>query len=146
MSKRPAPRFSAFELEVMQVLWRLGEASVRDVQETLAPGRRPAYTTVQTIVARLEEKGAVRRTRKVGNASLFAPALERAPVLGRLLDQLVALFGGSQPLVSHLVETGQLELADLRALEEARRTAGGEGTAGPAKPPPRRGRGKGGTR
>ena len=119
MGKKPAPRFSAFELEVMQVLWRLGEASVRDVQEQLAPGRRPAYTTVQTIVARLEEKGAVRRTRKVGNAGLFVPTLARAPVLGRLLDELVTLFGGSQPLVSHLMETGRLDLADLRALEKA---------------------------
>jgi predicted transcriptional regulator len=142
------PRLSPFELEVMQVLWRLGEASVREVQAALAPGRRPAYTTVQTIVARLEEKGAVRRTRKVGNATLFEAKLARAPVLGRLLDELVTLFGGSQPLVSHLMETGRLDLADLHALEEARAAAGSDDgrESADAAPVPRRSRGKRGGR
>ena|SRR5688572_3227692 len=142
MPRPDTPRFSPFELEVLEVLWRLQEASVREVQEALAPRRRPAYTTVQTIVARLEEKGAVRRTRKVGNASLFAPALERAPVLGRLLDELVALFGGSQPLVSHLVESGRLDLADLRALDAARGEAARGNDGAPPSSPRRRPAGK----
>jgi predicted transcriptional regulator len=146
VARRPTPRFSPFELEVLEILWRLGEASVRDVQEALAPRRRPAYTTVQTIVARLEEKGAVRRTRKVGNAALFEPALERAPVLGRLLDELVALFGGSQPLVSHLMETGRLDLADLRALEEAMGEAAGEAATAPPRTPSKRPSGRRGAR
>lgn len=142
MARRPTPRFSPFELEVLEVLWRLGEASVREVQETLAPRRRPAYTTVQTIVARLEEKGAVHRTRKVGNATLFEPALERGSVLGRLLDELVALFGGSQPLVSHLMETGRLDLADLRALEEAMGEAAGAEAPAPPGTASKRPRGR----
>ena len=142
MARRTARRFSPFELEVLEVLWRRREASIRELQEALAPGRRPAYTTVQTIVARLEEKGAVRRTRKVGNAALFEPAVERAPVLGRLLDELVALFGGSQPLVSHLVESGKLDLADLRALEAARGEAARDNDGGSPSSPRRRPAGK----
>jgi BlaI family transcriptional regulator, penicillinase repressor len=117
----PAPRVSRYELEVLQVLWRLGEASVRQVQEALAPARRPAYTTVQTILGRLEEKGAVRRTRKVGNALRFTAQLSRRSAFRRLVDELVDLFGGSQPLVAHLVEVGKLGLDDLRALEETLR-------------------------
>jgi predicted transcriptional regulator len=136
------PRLSPFELEVLQQLWRLGEASVREVQEALAPRRRPAYTTVQTIVARLEEKGAVRRTRKVGNAVLYAAELARGSVAGRLLDEVVSLFGGTQPLVSHLVETGRLDLADLHALENALAAAETPATPPLRAPRPTRSRGR----
>ncbi|MEA2491350.1 MAG: hypothetical protein QOH21_3142 [Acidobacteriota bacterium] len=111
-----------FELEMMDVLWRLREASVREVQEALPDVKRPAYTTVQTIIQRLEQKGAVRRTRKIGNALMFEPAVTRKSVYRRVVDELLALFGGSaQPVVAHLLETGKLTLADLKALEEQAR-------------------------
>ena len=103
----------------MEVLWDLGEASVREVQEAIHQRKRPAYTTVQTIVARLEDKGAVRRTRKIGNAFLFAPQITRRSTYRRLIDELLELLGGSpEPLVAHLLETGKLTLEDLKALEE----------------------------
>jgi BlaI family penicillinase repressor len=108
-----------FETEVMSVLWRLGEASVRELQEGIARADRPAYTTVQTIVQRLEQKGAVRRTRKAGNAFFFEPAVTRKSVYRRLVEELLDLVGGSQPLVAHLVETGKLSLDDLKAIESS---------------------------
>lgn len=109
-----------FELEIMDVLWRLGEASVREVREALSEVKRPAYTTVQTIVQRLEQKGAVRRTRKIGNALMFEPAVTRKSAYRRVIDELLALFGGSaRPVVAHLLESGKLTLEDLKALEEA---------------------------
>jgi predicted transcriptional regulator len=108
-----------FETEVMSVLWQLGEANVREVQEAIDRAERPAYTTVQTIVQRLEQKGAVRRTRKSGNALYFEPAITRKSVYRRLVDELIDLIGGSQPLVAHLVETGKLSLDDLKAIEKA---------------------------
>jgi BlaI family transcriptional regulator, penicillinase repressor len=107
-----------FETEVMSVLWRLGEATVREVQDAIDRADRPAYTTVQTIVQRLEQKGAVRRTRKAGNALYFEPAITRKSVYRRLVDELIDLVGGSQPLVAHLVETGKLSLDDLKAIEK----------------------------
>ncbi len=113
-------RLTRFELEIMDVLWRLGETSVREVQEAIPDDSRPAYTTVQTIVQRLEVKGAVRRTRKIGNALMFEPAITRKSVYRRLIDELVDLFGGSaQPLVAHLLESGKLTLEDIRAMEKA---------------------------
>jgi len=121
-------KLTRFELEIMDVLWRLGEASVREVQEALADKKRPAYTTVQTIVQRLEQKGAVKRTRKIGNALMFAPAITRKSAYRRILDELLELFGGSaQPVVAQLLESGKLSLEDLKALEEresARRKKG----------------------
>jgi len=108
-----------FETEVMSVLWRLGEASVRELQEGIDRADRPAYTTVQTIVQRLEQKGAVRRTRKAGNAYFFEPAVTRKSVYRRLVEELLDLVGGSQPLVAHLVETGKLSLDDLKAIESS---------------------------
>jgi BlaI family transcriptional regulator, penicillinase repressor len=109
-----------FELEIMDVLWRLQEASVREVCDALAETKRPAYTTVQTIVQRLEQKGAVRRSRKIGNALMFEPAITRKSVYRRLIDQMLDLFGGSaQPVVAHLLESGKLTLEDLKALEQA---------------------------
>ena len=108
-----------FELEIMDVLWRLGEASVREVQEAITEKKRPAYTTVQTIILRLEAKGAVRKTRKIGNAFLFEPAVSRKSAYRRIVDDLLELFGGSaQPVVAHLIESGKLTLDDLKAIEE----------------------------
>lgn len=113
-----------FETEVMSVLWRLGEASVREVQEAIERDEPPAYTTIQTIVQRLEQKGAVRRTRKAGNALYFEPSITRKSVYRRLVDELLDLIGGSQPLVAHLVETGKLSLDDLKTIEKSARKGG----------------------
>ena len=108
-----------FELEILDLLWRLGEASVRQVCDELAETKRPAYTTVQTIIQRLEQKRAVRRTRKIGNALMFEPIVTRQKAYRRVIDELLALFGGSaRPVVAHLLESGKLTLEDLKALEE----------------------------
>jgi BlaI family penicillinase repressor len=117
---KKAIRLTRFELEIMDLLWRLGEASVREVQEAIPENSRPAYTTVQTIVQRLEQKAAVRRTRKIGNALMFAPMITRKSVYQRLIDELVDLFGGSaQPVVAHLLESGKLTLEDIKAMEKS---------------------------
>jgi BlaI family penicillinase repressor len=117
--KKPI-RLTRFELEIMDRLWFLGESSVREVQEAIPEASRPAYTTVQTILQRLEQKGAVRRTRRVGNALLFEPSMTRQSVYRRLIDELVDLFGGSaQPVVAHLLQSGRLTLEDLKALEKS---------------------------
>ena len=124
MARKRAIHLSRFELEIMEILWTLGEASVREVWEAIQEPRRPAYTTVQTILSRLEEKKAVHRTRKIGNALLFEPLIAREPVYQRLIDDFLGLFDGSaQPLVGRLLETGQLTLEDLKALEERHRTS-----------------------
>lgn len=113
------PRISRFELQLLEKLWDLGPCSVREVQESLPERDRPAYTTVQTMIYRLEEKGAVRRMKKIGNAHLFQAALTRKAVHRRLIGDLLSLFGGSAaPVMSHLVETGKLTLADVKELEK----------------------------
>ncbi len=120
MAKESEVRLTKFELEVMGALWELGSASVREVQERLPEGKRPAYTTVQTIVYRLEEKGAVRRVKKVGNAHVFEPVVTRKAAARRLVDELLDFFGGSPAsLMAQLVEAGQLTLEDLREAEGA---------------------------
>ena len=112
-------KLTKFELEVMQALWDIGSGSVRQIQERLPEKRRPAYTTVQTIVRRLEEKGAVRRLKKIGNALIFEPMVSRKSAHHRLIDDLLEAFGGSaRPLMAHLAETGKLNLADLKDLED----------------------------
>jgi BlaI family penicillinase repressor len=111
-------KLTRFELEVMTALWEIGPASVREIQEKLPEKKRPAYTTVQTIVYRLEEKGAVTRVKKIGNAHIFAPAVTRNSAHRRLINELLDIFGGSaRPLMTHLVETGKLSLEDIRELE-----------------------------
>jgi BlaI family transcriptional regulator, penicillinase repressor len=111
-------KLSKLELQVMDALWALGRASVREIQETFAEKARPAYTTVQTMVYRLEGKDAVRRVKKVGNAHVFEAAITRDSAHRRLVDDLLGLFGGSsQPLMAHLVETGKLTLDDVREAE-----------------------------
>ena len=118
MSREPNVKLTKFELEVMSALWELGPASVRELQEKLPEKKRPAYTTVQTIVYRLEEKGAVRRVKKIGNAHIFEATVTKKSAHRRLINELLALFGGSaRPLMAHLVETGKLSLEDVRELE-----------------------------
>lgn len=113
-------KLTPFELEVMEALWQLGKGSVREIQELLPEKRRPAYTTVQTIVYRLETKGALRRVRKIGNAHIFEPIVTRKDAHRRLIDDFLDFFGGSaRPLMAHLVESGRLSLEDLRELENA---------------------------
>jgi len=114
------PRITRFELELLEQLWKLGTASVREIQESLPAKDRPAYTTVQTMMYRLEDKNAVRRVRKIGNAHIFEPLVTRKAVYHRLIDDLLELFGGSPaPVMAHLVESGKLSLADVREAEAA---------------------------
>lgn len=111
-------KVTRFELELLEQMWKLGPASVREIQESLPEKDRPAYTTVQTIIYRMEEKKAVRRVKKIGNAHIFEPLFTRKAVYRRLIDDLLSLFGGSaEPVVAHLVESGKLTLADIRAIE-----------------------------
>ena len=118
MAREKSVRLTKFELEVMSALWSLGSASVREVQEALPEKKRPAYTTVQTIIYRLEEKGALRRVKKIGNAHVFEPTVTRKAAHRRLIDELLDLFGGSaRPLMTHLVESGKLSLEDIREAE-----------------------------
>jgi predicted transcriptional regulator len=128
VAKESDVKLTKFELEVMGALWELGSASVRELQERLPEGKRPAYTTVQTIVYRLEEKGAVRRVKKVGNAHVFEPLVTRRATVRRLFGELLGFFGGSpRTLMAQLVEGGHLTLEDLREAEEllGRLEAGG---------------------
>ncbi len=112
-------KVTRFELELLEQLWKLGPASVREVQESLREKDRPAYTTVQTIMYRLEEKKAVRRVKKIGNAHIFEALITRKAVYRRLIDDLLEVFGGSPaPLMSHLVESGKLSLEDVREVEK----------------------------
>jgi BlaI family penicillinase repressor len=117
VKKKPV-KLTRFELDVMSALWDLGTASVREIQEQLPSQKRPAYTTVQTIVYRLEEKGAVRRLKKIGNAHVFEPVITRKAAHHRLINELLDLFGGSaRPLMAHLVEIGKLTMDDIKELE-----------------------------
>ena len=112
-------RLSKLELQVMDALWTLGRASVREIQETFAEKLRPAYTTVQTMVYRLEVKKAVRRVKKIGNAHVFEAVITRASAQRSLVDDLLSFFGGrSQPLMAQLVESGHLTLDDVKEAEK----------------------------
>jgi BlaI family penicillinase repressor len=110
----PQPKLSKLELKIMQALWTKGAASVREIQESFPAKRRPAYTTVQTMVYRLEVKGALRRTRKIGNAHVFEATTSRASVQTRLLKEILGLFGGNvRPVMAHLVEMGKISREDI---------------------------------
>lgn len=116
------PRLAKLELQIMEVLWTRGQASIREVQEAFPEKERPAYTTVQTTVYRLEAKKAVRRVKKVGNFHIFEPAVSRAAAQRRLIDDLLALFGGrTQPVMAHLIESGKLTMADVKEAEKTLR-------------------------
>lgn len=116
------PKLSRLELQIMEVLWARGNASIREIQESFPAKRRPAYTTVQTMVYRLEGKKAVRRVRKVGNFHVFEAAVPREAAQRKLIDDLLALFGGrTQPVMAHLIESGRLTLADLKEAEKTLR-------------------------
>ena len=116
------PKLSKLEFQIMEALWTQGEASIREIQETFPAKRRPAYTTIQTTVYRLEAKNIVRRVKKVGNFHIFAAAVSRSAAQRRLIDDLLALFGGrTQPVMAHLIESGKLTLEDVKEAEKALR-------------------------
>jgi predicted transcriptional regulator len=113
-------RLSKLEFAIMNVLWERGECSIRDIQEVFPAKKKPAYTTIQTTVYRMEAKNVVRRARKIGNFHVFAPTVSRLAAQRRVIDDLLALFGGkTQPVMAHLVESGKLTLEDVREAERA---------------------------
>jgi len=112
------PKFTRLELQILEALWANGKASIREIQEAF-PEPRPAYTTIQTTVYRLEGKKAVRRVRKISNAHIFEPTVPREVARLRLLDEILSLFGGrAQPMMAQLAEAGKLTLDDVRELEK----------------------------
>ena len=113
-------RFTPLEYQIMKILWDRGTASIREVQEAFPERNRPAYTTVQTTVYRLEAKSAVRRVRKISNAHIFEAVIPRTVEQNRLIDELLSLFGGRAKLVvAHLVESGRLTASDVKEAEKA---------------------------
>jgi|SRR6185437_4600070 predicted transcriptional regulator len=109
-------------MRVMEALWTRGQASIREIQDSFPEIKRPAYTTIQTTVYRLEGKKAVRRVRKVGNFHVFEAAMSRDIAQRRLIEDLLALFGGrTQPVMAHLIESGKLTLADVKEAEKTLR-------------------------
>jgi len=113
------PKLTKLELQIMDALWSRGALSIREIQEAFPEKDRPAYTTVQTTVYRLETKNALRRVKKISNAHIFESVISRDAARGRLIDDLLALFGGrTQPVMAHLVETGKLTLQDVEETEE----------------------------
>jgi predicted transcriptional regulator len=114
-----APKLSKLELRIMEALWSRGPISIREIQETFPKARRPAYSTIQTTVYRLEKKNSVRRIRKIGNAHIFEALISRSSAQRRFIDELLRLFGGMQPVMEHLIDTGRLSLDDVREAERA---------------------------
>jgi predicted transcriptional regulator len=113
-------RFSKAETRILEQYWKLGTCAVREILDSLPPEERVAYTTVQTLVYRLEQKGALRKVKKIGNAQLFEPAIDRSEYRRGLVRDFLDLFGDSpRVLVSSLIETGTLTLKDLKALQNA---------------------------
>jgi BlaI family penicillinase repressor len=118
----PQPKLTKLELKIMEALWTRGYASIREIQETFPEKGRPAYTTIQTTVYRLEGKEAVRRVKKFGNFHVFEAAVSRHAAQRRLIDDLLALFGGrTQPVMARLIESGKLTLADVKEAEKTLR-------------------------
>src|SRR5438477_7856929 len=121
------PKLGKLELQIMEALWTRGPCSVREIQESFPAKKRPAYTTVQTTVYRLEAKKALRRTKKIATALIFEAAVSREAAERRLVDELLGLFGGrSLPIMAHLVESGTLTLEDVREAEQALLRLAGE--------------------
>lgn len=123
-----APKLSKLEFQIMEALWAGGERSIREILNSMSGKRRPAYTTVQTTIYRMEGKGEVRRVKKVGNFHIFAATVSREAAQRRLIDDLLSLFGGSpQPVLAHLVKTGKLTLDDVKEAERTLRRLSREG-------------------
>ncbi len=112
------PKLTKLELQIMNALWTQGKLSIREIQESFPERIRPAYTTIQTTLYRLEEKGALRRAKKISNAHIFEAVVSLKAASGRLIDELLSLFGGrAQPVMAHLVESGKLTMDDVRDAE-----------------------------
>lgn len=116
------PKLTPLEARIMDALWTLGPSSVREIQDTFPESDKLAYTTVQTMVYRLEKKKALRRVKKIGNAHIFEATLSRDVARGRFVDELLGMFGWRmQPLMAHLIESGKLTLKDVKEAEETLR-------------------------
>jgi BlaI family penicillinase repressor len=114
------PRLTKLELQIMEALWTNGPSCIREIQEAFPKSGRPAYTTVQTTVYRMEAKKVLRRTKKISHAHIFEATVSREAARGRLIDDLLSLFGGrTQPVMAHLVESGKLTLADIEEAQAA---------------------------
>ena len=111
------PRLSRLELQIMETLWSRGECSVREIQEAFPEKNRPGFTTVQTMVYRLEAKKALRCTKRIGKANIFEAIISRKATQGRMIDELLSLFGG-KPVMAHMVRSGQLTLEDVKDAEQ----------------------------
>jgi predicted transcriptional regulator len=115
----PPPKLSNLEFQIMETLWTKNECSIREIQDSFPARKRPAYTTIQTTVYRMEVKGIVHRVKKVGNFHVFAPAISRDAAQRRLMDDMLALFGGrGQPVMTHLIESGKLSMKDVKEAEQ----------------------------
>ncbi len=117
-----SPKLTRLELQIMEALWTNGASSIREIHETFPEKGRPAYTTIQTTVYRMEGKNAVRCTKRISNANIFEAAISRDAAQNRLIDELLSLFGGrTKPVMARLVESGKLTLDDIREAEQALR-------------------------
>jgi BlaI family transcriptional regulator, penicillinase repressor len=111
-------RLTKFEMQIMDTVWLRGEASIREMQEAFPTKKRPGYTTIQKMVYRMETKRVLRRVRKVGNFHVFAPTVTRESVERKLIDDLLAIFGGkSRPVIAHLIGAKKLTLEDVEFAE-----------------------------
>jgi BlaI family penicillinase repressor len=118
----PLPKLTKLELQIMETFWNRGACSVREIQEAFPEPGRPAYTTVQTTVYRLEGKGALKCVKRISNANIFEAAISRSEAQSRLIDDLLALFGGgTKPVMAHLIQSGKLTLEDVKEAEQALR-------------------------
>jgi BlaI family transcriptional regulator, penicillinase repressor len=116
------PKLTKLELQIMETLWTCGACSIREVQEAFPEASRPAYTTVQTTVYRLEAKKALRCVKRISNANIFEAVISRDQAQGRLIDELLSLFGGrTKPVMAHLIESGKLTVDDVKEAEQALR-------------------------
>jgi BlaI family penicillinase repressor len=124
------PKFGHLEFQIMEMFWRLGACSVREIQEAFPERKRPAYTTVQTTVYRLEDKKALRLVKRIGKAKVFEAAISRTQAQTRLIDDLLSLFGGQvKPVMARLVESGKLTVDDVKDVEEMLRAHRGKDKA-----------------
>jgi predicted transcriptional regulator len=124
------PKLTKLELKIMEALWNNGPSSIREIQQGFPDNSRPAYTTVQTTVYRMERKKVLRRVKKISNAHIFEATVSRNAAQGRLIDELLSLFGGrTQPVMAHFIESGKLSLRDVREAEKALRKLSGKDKA-----------------
>ena len=118
MSGKRLPKLSRLEMEVMEPLWNLKEATIRQILDNISIDKRPEYTTAQTIINRLEEKGVVARVKMIGNAHLYQPILSKKSAIGKLVEDFIDILGGSvEPMMSHLVDTRKITLKEINSIE-----------------------------